>query len=726
MNVQMTPYSLPLIVAACISATVAWLAWHRQPSPGARTFSMLMMLVVANIVDSLFLLGSTSLPAFLFWIKVSFVGGGLGVAWLAFVLRYTGHPSHTVLHLSSLLAIEPAVVFILAWFNDIHHLLWTSVVVSALPAAGSALHVHSSFGPLFWIWSIYQYALLLAGFALLIRSLVRSAPAYRGQTLTVLVAMVVPWAANFLFLIGATPVTHVDLTPFAFALSGLALFLALYRFWFLDLIPITRSYVLEASPNGVLVLDGRGRVVDINPAAESILGCLARDVLGKVGVQVLPALGSAAGGPDVELTFMRDGAERSYNLHVAPMHKCSGQLVLLMDITDRKRMTMRLLQAQKMDALGLMAGGIAHDFNNLLTGILGNLSIIREQASCNAELLGPLVQTEQAAQRAADLTHSLLAFSRNGTSAPSVTNLNQSVDLTMQAIARVLPPSVTVTRDFTADLWNVLVDPIQVTQLVINLVVNARDAMHGSGTLTLRMANVCVDDSFVAAHPEARTGDHVVLAVTDTGDGISDEVRQHLFEPFFTTKPVGHGTGLGLSVVYGAVQQAGGWILVDTAVGRGTAFSVYLPRCFEQVQPSAVPFPLPHEHRGNHETVLVVDDEDMILQLTRRMLERNGYRVLTASDGSSALSVIGENPGNVDLVLLDMTMPGMTGDQVLWELRRLNCTAPVLVSSGYSMGGAIQELVGAPGGADGFLPKPYNMHELVETVRTLLGSHRTP
>jgi two-component system cell cycle sensor histidine kinase/response regulator CckA len=722
--VQMTPYSLALIVAAAISTTVAWLAWHRQPSPGARTFSVLMMLVVANIVDSFFLLGSTNLPTFVFWIKMSFVGGGLGVAWLAFVLRYTGRPARTTGRLSSLLAVEPAVIFVLAWFNDTHHLLWNSIVLSAPPAMGTVLHVDSSFGPLFWVWSACQYALLLVGSIVLIRSLLRSAPAYRGQTLTLLMAMVLPWTANFLFLIGITPVTHVDLTPLAFAVSGIALFLALFRFRFLDLVPITRSYVLEASPNGVLVLDSRARVVDINPAAESILGCSAHDVLGRPGSEVLPALSSAAGAPHVELTFVREGIERSYDLHVAPIRRYSGQLVLLMDITERKRMTMHLLQAQKMDALGLMAGGITHDFNNLLTGILGNLSIIREHAGQNAELLESLAQTEQAAQRATDLTHSLLAFSRNGSSTPLVTNFNQSVDLTMQAIARVLPPSVTVTRDFATDLWNVLADPVQLTQLVINLVINSRDAMHGTGTLTLRTANACVDDLFVATHPESHAGDHVVLVVTDTGEGITDEVRQHLFEPFFTTKPVGHGTGLGLSVVYGAVHQAGGWILVESTVGQGTSFSVYLPRCLDQVQSAAAPIAALHEPRGNHETVLVIDDEDMILQLTRRMLERNDYRVLTASDGASALSIIGDDLKSVDLILLDMTMPGMTGDQVLWELRRLGCNVPILISSGYSLGGSIQKLVGAPGGADGFLPKPYNVHQLAETVRALLDRRR--
>jgi len=683
-----------------------------------------MSLVVLNVLVSLFLLGSTTLDSFVFWVKMSFLGGALGVAWLVFTLRYDGRPLRDVTRIAVLAVVEPAVVFVLAWFNDLHHLLWTQVAAAPTAAPGALLRVDTRFGPLFWVWSAYQYALLLSGVVILLRGLFRVPSAYRGQTVAVLVGMAVPWTANVLFVVGQTPVTGVDPTPFAFPLSGLALFLALYRFRFLDLVPISRSHVLEASPNGVLVLDGRGRIVDINPAAEAILGCSAHDVLSTQGTQVLPGLSSATSGTDVELAFVRDGVERSYDLHVAPLRNRMGKLALLMDVTDRKHMTARLLQAQKIDALGLMAGGIAHDFNNLLTGILGNLSIARDQAGQVDAIAEPLAQAEQAARRAAGLTHNLLTFSRNGSPAPTSVNLSESVDLTLQSIAELVPPSVTITRDYAPGLWNVLIDQVQLGQLVINLVVNARDAMNGAGTLTIRTSNVDVDDRFVQAHPEARPGEHILLQVTDTGGGMTDTVRQHLFDPLFTTKPVGHGTGLGLAVVYGAVQRAGGWIIVDTTAGEGTTFSTYLPRCREPAKDPAAQEQRTQRTQG-HKTVLVVDDEEMILQLTTRMLERSGYEVVTAADGPSAVSIIQGNPATVDLILLDMTMPGMTGDQVLWELRRLGCTAPILISSGYSLGGSIQELVGGPGGADGFLPKPYSVQELSETVRATLDGVRT-
>jgi signal transduction histidine kinase/ActR/RegA family two-component response regulator len=421
------------------------------------------------------------------------------------------------------------------------------------------------------------------------------------------------------------------------------------------------------------------------------------------------------------MDFVRDGVQRSYNLHVAPLRKSMGRLVLLMDVTERKRMATCLLHAQKMDALGLMAGGIAHDFNNLLTGILGNLSIIHDQMGRPESIAEPLAQAEMAARRAAGLTHNLLTFSRNGSPASTLVNLSESVDLTLQSVAELVPPTMTIVRDYDPDLWNVLMDPVRLGQIVINCVVNARDAMSGSGTLTIRTRNANVDEPFVQAHPEAQYGEHVLLQFADTGEGMSDTVRQHLFEPFFTTKPVGQGTGLGLAVVYGAVQQAGGWIIVDTAPGKGTSFSTYLPRCREPAKDATVLELHPQQTLGQ-KTVMVVDDEDMILLLTRRMLEHAGHKVVTTPDGPSAISFFRENPAAVDLVLLDMTMPGMTGDQVLWELRRLGCTVPILISSGYSLGGGIQELVSAPGGADGFLPKPYSIQELSDAVNTALES----
>ncbi|HPS69877.1 MAG TPA: histidine kinase N-terminal 7TM domain-containing protein [Candidatus Cryosericum sp.] len=723
MNVllRLTPYTWPLLLAALVSAIVAALASTRRRSRGALAFSALMAVVVVDVLVSLFMLSSRTLAEFLFWIKVSFVSGGLGVAWLVFTLRYDGKSLRTVARVGSALAVEPVTMAVLAWFNDWHHLLWTGATAEPVAATG-LLHVVAHFGPLFWVWTGYQYALLLAGAIILLHGLPRAPMAYRGQTLAVLAALVVPWTANMLFVAGRTPVSGIDLTPLAFAVSGIILFIAVYRFRFLDLVPISRSTVLEAMPSGVIVLDSAGRVVDINPAAEQVLGCKAQGVLGTPAARVMPQLSAALARGEAEATLLVDGIERSFELRVSPLRGSMGQLILLTDVTERKRMAASLLQSQKLDGLGLMAGGIAHDFNNILTAILGNLGLVRDQEARSESIDEPLSNAEQATRRAAGLTRNLLTFSRNVSPTPVPVNVNTAADLVLQSIAELLPPGITLRRVYAPDVWSVLIDQVQLEQTVMNLVVNARDAMEGHGTLTVSSANASLDEQFARTHPGSRAGEFVLLQVTDTGAGMSERVRSHLFEPFFTTKPLGQGTGLGLAVAYGAVQQAGGWILVDTVEGRGTTFSVYLPRCSEQPEPAAQDKRLVRRPEPGQKSVMVVDDEELVRQMTRRMLERDGYAVITAADGPSALRQFEENGDTVDLVLLDMSMPGMTGDQVLSRLREMDPRVPVVISSGYSFAASVEDLVGTPGGANAFLSKPYTLQELSQTVASTLSS----
>ena len=717
---RLTPYTWPLLLAALISGIVAVLASTRRRSRGALAFSVLMAVVVADVLISLFMLSSTTLAGFLFWIKLSFVSGGLGVAWLVFALRYHGKSLRTAAVIGAATAIEPVTVAVLAWFNDWHHLLWTGATAEPLAATG-LLHVAAHFGPLFWVWTGYQYALLLAGAIILVHGLPRAPAAYRGQTLAVLAALVIPWTANMLFVAGHTPVSGVDLTPLAFAVSGIILFFAVYRFRFLDLVPISRSTVLEAMPSGVIVLDSAGRVADINPAAEQVLGCKAQGVLGSPAVSVMPQLSSALTRGEAEATLTIDGMERSFELRVSPLRGSMGQLVLLTDVTERNRLAASLLQSQKLDGLGLMAGGIAHDFNNILTAILGNLGLVRDQEARSESIDEPLSRAEQATRRAAGLTRNLLTFSRNVSPTPVPVNVNTAADLVLQSISELLPAGVAFCRTYAPDVWTVLIDQVQLGQIVMNLVVNARDAMAGHGTLTVSTKNASLDAEFVQAHPGARAGEFVLLQVADTGTGMSEQVRSHLFEPFFTTKPVGQGTGLGLAVVYGAVQQAGGWVLVETAEGTGTTFSVYLPRCSDQpAPPSAGEHPVNRPGHGR-KSVMVVDDEELVRQMTRRMLERDGYTVITAADGPSALRRFEENEDAVDLVLLDMSMPGMTGDQVLSRLREMGATVPVVLSSGYSFAGSVESLVGTPGGANAVLSKPYTLQELSQTIASTLS-----
>jgi len=422
---------------------------------------------------------------------------------------------------------------------------------------------------------------------------------------------------------------------------------------------------------------------------------------------------------------------RFYSLEAWPLKDKSGHVTSLVhivkDITERKRaeadkeaMQAQLRQSQKMEAIGQLAGGVAHDFNNLLTGILGNIALMRSSLPPADPLLKNLDATETSARQAADLTKGLLTFGRSAMVLPVPMNITAALDATLVLLKQSLPATMEIIRDYELTAWNVLVDQSQMTQILLNLAVNARDAMKGKGTLTIRRRNEVVEEDYVQTHPFARTGEFVHLSVTDTGPGISPEILEHLFEPFHTTKPVGSGTGLGLSIVYGAVKQAGGWITAVSTEGAGTTFDIYLPRCLEEPVQSITPSSLPVN--ADSGTVLVVEDEPIVCAVAQALLSRSGYTVLTAPDGTSALNVLREHPVSIGLILLDMTMPGMTTDEIVRGVRALDPTLPILLTSGYASSDTVRQMV-EEGSVQGFLGKPYTLAELVGKVQELL--HRS-
>ncbi|HWQ22142.1 MAG TPA: PAS domain S-box protein [Clostridia bacterium] len=414
----------------------------------------------------------------------------------------------------------------------------------------------------------------------------------------------------------------------------------------------------------------------------------------------------------------KDGSTYPVEVHLQRVQG-EGQswfLAFINDVSERQHMQAQLLQSQKMEAVGELAGGVAHDFNNMLTGILGNVAIIHDTMSPRDPLRENVHAIETAAQEAANLTRGLLTFSRGAVVQPVALDTNASVERIMAVLKQSLPESLTIVSNLESDTWNVYMDQAQMTQILLNLGVNARDAMNGRGTITVATRNAVVDASYVETHHFARQGDFVVVSVADTGSGIPPEALPHIFEPFFTTKPVGSGTGLGLSVVYGAANQAGGWITVQSEAGRGTLFEVYLPRSTEQ-QPAEAPATAA-DMLPCIGTVLVVEDEPVVSAVTRSLLTRAGCDVLTAVDGASALHALQEHADSITLVLLDMTMPGLTTEEIVSELRRLYPTLPVLLTSGFAPSDTVTQLVDT-GSVQGFLPKPYDFHELLQRVGQL-------
>jgi nitrogen-specific signal transduction histidine kinase len=390
----------------------------------------------------------------------------------------------------------------------------------------------------------------------------------------------------------------------------------------------------------------------------------------------------------------------------------------MVDLTDRKRLEAQLRQAQKMEAVGQLAGGVAHDFNNLLTVITAGTRFAREALPPESPAIPDLATVDAAAQRAAQLTRQLLAFGRQQVLRPQAVDLNRIAADVGRMLRRTIGEDVAVVTALAPAVAPVRADPGQLEQVLMNLAVNARDAMPDGGTLTIETTEVAVDAREAAAHPGLPPGAYVCLRVRDTGTGMDAATRERAFEPFFTTKPQGQGTGLGLATVYGIVKQSGGYVYVESAPGAGSTFTVLLPPDPSTARPVDVPAP-ERAPAGGGEVVLVVEDEAAVRAAVRRMLERGGYTVIEAEHGTAALALVGRYTGRLDLVLTDVVMPETGGGALLARLRDLRPGLPALLMSGYSAEAVARQGVLVEGAT--LLVKPFGSEELLRRVREALG-----
>ncbi len=383
---------------------------------------------------------------------------------------------------------------------------------------------------------------------------------------------------------------------------------------------------------------------------------------------------------------------------------------------DKQRIEAELRQAQKMEAIGRLAGGVAHDFNNMLGVILGYAGIALDKARPGETVHDALQQIVLAAERSADLARQLLAFSSRQMVTPKVINLNHTITALKKMLTRLIGEDIEFRLNLAEDIWNLLIDPSQVNQILANLAVNARDAMEGIGSITIETSNVTLDQQFCRQHAQAQPGEYVQLAFSDTGVGMDAELISHIFEPFFTTKGEGKGTGLGLSTVFGIVRQYAGYIHTYSEPGMGTTFKIYLPRFQGQVQedrPQAAETPV----RGS-ETVLIVEDERQLLSLCQAVLEGYGHKVLTAGTPGEALRMAREHPGEIHLLLSDMVMPEMNGRELQAKIREFKPDIKTLFMSGYTADAAVHRGVMEKGAA--FISKPFTTAALAQKVREAL------
>ncbi|MEO8089942.1 MAG: PAS domain-containing protein [Gemmatimonadales bacterium] len=498
----------------------------------------------------------------------------------------------------------------------------------------------------------------------------------------------------------------------------------------------TLSALIQASPLAIFAFDPAGKVTSWNAAAERLFGWRASEVLG----HSLPAIApdqvrafhehhstvlEGKSFIDLEARWQRrDGRPLTLSLALAPLYgglsQVRGVMVLAADLTERKKLESQLRQSQKMEAVGQLAGGVAHDFNNLLTAIMGYTSLLLKAVPPGDQKHEDLLEIDRAAFRATELTQQLLAFSRRQMLQPTVIDLNAVLSDTMRMLGRLLGEHIELVILPEPGLGVVRADRGQVEQVIINLAVNARDAMDGGGRLTLETRNVSLDHAYVSQHPGAAEGDYVMLAVTDSGTGMDAATQARIFEPFFTTKERGKGTGLGLATVYGIVKQSGGTIYVYSELDRGTTFKIYLPRVLAPPGATAITIPAsPPSVRGT-ETVMVVEDEERVRSLTCRVLRTYGYTVLEAENGGEALLIAEQHPTPIHLLLTDVVLPRMSGRRLADRLVRVYSDLRVLYMSGYTDGSIVNHGALDPGTA--FLQKPFTPDALAQKLRAVLDA----
>jgi two-component system cell cycle sensor histidine kinase/response regulator CckA len=489
----------------------------------------------------------------------------------------------------------------------------------------------------------------------------------------------------------------------------------------------------EAAHDSIFIIDRDSRITYANAVSTERFGVRSQDAIGKKLDEVFPAAAAEEMWRDLSVVFTtgdRHSFETMFNtpngdlwLETWLVPMTSGPspdavMGVARDVTARKTLERQLLQAQKMEAIGQLAGGIAHDFNNLLTAILGYSELVLDRVGQDADLASDVQQIRKAGERAGRLTRQLLAFGRKQLLEPQVVDLNDVLRELDKMLGRLIGEDVHIEFVAGPNLDRVKVDPGQMEQVIVNLAVNARDAMPRGGTLRIATASVTLDRAGAERRPGMSPGRYVALTVQDSGCGMSPETVAHVFEPFFTTKPVGKGTGLGLAMVYGIVKQSGGHITIESEVGRGTTVTIYLPSVADA--PTAREGTAATASSTGRETILLVEDETSVRQLMQRTLERAGYTVLPAPTVAEAIVIAKDQDRRIDLLLSDVVMPDLSGPDVAQRVVRLHPAVKVLYVSGYTNQIALDSGILSRRAA--FLAKPFTPQALTTRVRECLDA----
>jgi len=500
---------------------------------------------------------------------------------------------------------------------------------------------------------------------------------------------------------------------------------------------LSQYAVLDASPNAVIAIDEQGRIVYVNPQVETTFGYAEGELLGKLVEELLPDrvterhIGHRNGflanpvarpmGIGLDLAGRRkDGTEFPVEISLSPVETADGMqaFATIVDISARKAAESQLLQAQKLESIGRLAGGIAHDFNNMLFAIRGYAELLAEDLAIEpsseldtAASLESVAAITTAADKAAELTGQLLAFSRQQVVSPKVIELNPGIEALEPMLRRLIGENLKLVLKLDRAAGNLMADAGHLDQILVNLVVNARDAMPDGGTVTIETGNVTFDEPYAIEHFDVSPGPYVLLAVIDTGVGMDRETREHIFEPFFTTKQLGKGTGLGLATIYGIVRQAGGHIWLYSEPGRGSSFKLYFPRVDAPAEEAPFPTVSPSIRGG---TIMVVEDEPAVRDMIGQLLERAGYDVVAVADGLEATTTAASGQA-IDVLVTDVVMPNMSGIDLAEQMMDRYPLIGVVLLSGYTAETLNIERVTARGAT--FVPKPITSQRLIQAVQ---------
>ena len=692
---------------------MAGVAWRRRRSPSATPLVLLGVSVAIWQVGYALELGTDGQDEMVFWAKIQYIGiTAAPTCWLAITLQYTGRGIRLSRRNIALLAVVPGATVVLAATNGAHELIWSSITSEP---SGSLTVLILEHGAGFWVHAGYSYLLLLFGFILLAENLLQPHRLYWEQAAALMLAALLPWIANWLFIAGVTPGNNIDLTPLAFIGSVFVLVWALARTQLLDLAPVARDLVFGNMLDGVLVLDTRGRVVDCNSAAEGIVGRPADDLIGRpiedvwqAGSELVDRTLDQSPKP-LRYNVGEGDAQYIYDVSASPIRdrhqRSAGRLVFFHDITRLWLEEERLKETSRLASIGEMASGVAHEINNPLMIIAGNSEMLVNQG------IPPLVKERvevihSQADRAAKIVRNLLAFVRRQDSEKRFLDVRTVVEQTLDLKAYDLSVgNIRVLWNWPGDLPQTMVDEHQLAQVIMNIVTNAEQAMiksNGGGEITV---GATLDQG------------NIRISIGDTGPGIPDDDMPRIFEPFFTTKPVGEGTGLGLSICYGIVHQHGGDICVESTLGEGATFHISLPVVGTMGVPETGRRELPKPSTVGM-NLLVVDDEAGIRDLYSETLQEQGYSVDEAVDGESAWAMVQDK--SYDCVLLDLRMPGLNGQQ-LFDLIHdydVEIANRIIFLTGDILNPHVKDFIAGLGNP--VLVKPFTLTDLRNCVREFL------